>query len=148
MWNPVWTWTTTTYTFDFETLFWGVYFVSFWKNCHFSQYSFTFFSKISLPKFLPLQQLSTVYAFFPILEFTKQPNQHIVRRRRHLNANVVTSHAFLIYFFPIFFFCKEFRILFGGWHHAFPICCSLTESHSECWKFPKSAILIFYIEIG
>ena len=81
--------------------------------------------------------------FFPILEFTKQPNQHIVRRRRHLNANVVTSHAFLIYFFPIFFFCKEFRILFGGWHHAFPICCSLTESHSECWKFPKSAILIF-----
>ena len=109
---------------------------------------FHFFSKISLPKFLPLQQLSSVYVFFPILEFTKQPNQHIVRRRRHLNANVVTSHAFLIYFFPIFFFCKEFRILFGGWHHAFPICCSLTESHSECWKFPKSAILIFYIEIG
>ena len=69
---------------------------------------FHFFSKISLPKFLPLRQLSTVYAFFPILEFTKQPNQHIVRRRRrHLNANVVTSHAFLIYFFPIFFSVKN-----------------------------------------
>ena len=90
-----------TYTFDFEKLFCGVYFLSFWKNCHFSQYSFTFFQRFLYQNFF--LQLSTVYIFFPILEFTEQPNQHIVRRRRHLNANVVTSHAFVIYFFLFFF---------------------------------------------
>ena len=58
--------------FDFETLFCGGFFFILEELPFFSIF-FHFFSKISLPKFLPLQQLSTVYAFFPILEFTKQP---------------------------------------------------------------------------
>ena len=63
MWNPVWTWTTTTYTFDFETLFCGVFFLSFRKNCHFSQYSFTFFQRFLYQNFF-LYSNCRVYTFF------------------------------------------------------------------------------------
>ena len=146
MWNPVWTWTTTTYTFDFETLFCGVFF-HFGRIAIFLNILSLFFKDFST-------KISSSTATVDCIRFFSNFGIHWTTKPTYC-ASTSSSKCkcchksrFSNIFFPIFFFCKEFRILFGGWHHAFPICCSLTESHSECWKFPKSAILIFYIEIG